>query len=176
MRGMLIASPRATLAALVPQPRGLRAPWGTLALMRDMIDRAKLDPQIINAAHSIVALTPERSPLHEIRALFDWVRERVRFTADVAGVETLAYPGFTLRRKSGDCDDQTALLCSLLESIGYPTRLVIAGYQPDDPSRWEHVYCQVFTGAEWIDCEPIERAGFLGYSYPDPVQLFIEQR
>ena len=158
---------------MVPQPGGLRAPFGTVQLMRGMIDRAKVDPEIIAAAHSIIAHTPERQPLHEINALFRWVSERVRYTADVVGVETLAYPGFTLRRKSGDCDDQTALLCALLESVGYPTRLVVTGYHP---GQWEHVYCQVYASGEWIDCEPIERGARLGYAYPEPSQIWIEPR
>ncbi|TXH48429.1 MAG: transglutaminase domain-containing protein [Desulfurellales bacterium] len=159
-------------STLAAAPGGRAAPFHTLRLMRDMIKRARVDPQVIQTAHSIVFLTPERAALHEIGAVFEWVRDCVRYTADVAGLETLAYPGLTLARRSGDCDDQTALLCSLLEAIGYPTRLVMAEYDSGD---WEHVYCQVLANGQWIDCDPIEREAGLGFSPPGASRLFIEE-
>ena len=167
---MFIASAPATLGATV---RTNGDPRQTVALMRDMIDRAKVDPAIISAAHSIVALTPEHDAAGELAALYRWARDRLRYVRDVAGVETLSYPGLVLRRQSGDCDDQTALLCALFESIGYPTRLVIAQY---DGPTFEHVYCQVWDGAQWVDCEPIERTAQLGQSYAGAVRLWIEPR
>lgn len=167
---MLIASAPALLGAVV---RTDGRPQSTVRLMRDMIDRAKLDPSIISAAHSIVLLTPERQPLHEVNAIYEWVRDRIRYVGDVHGVETLSYPALVMRRKTGDCDDQTMLLCALLESIGYPTRLVIAQYAGNG---FEHVYAQVFAGNQWLDCEPIERSGFVGYAYPDARQIWIEPR
>lgn len=141
--------------------------------MRSLIDAGKVQPDVINAAHSIVALTPEQVPPIEIRRIFDWTRSTVRYRRDVHGIETLATPSLTLRRRAGDCDDQTVLLCALLESIGHPTRLVLAAYGSE---AFEHVYCQVWDGSTWVDCEPIESCGFLGFAYPDPVRLWIEPR
>ena len=141
--------------------------------MRGLIDSAKIDPRIIAAAHNIVSLTPEKNHPAEVRALYDFVRQSIRYTADVNGVETLSNPAHVLLRRSGDCDDQTTLLCALFESIGYPTRLIIARY---DGETWEHVYCQVFVDGQWIDCEPIQRDAFLGYAYPGPSAIWIERR
>lgn len=167
---MFIASSPASLGASV---RTSGDPRQTLALMRQMIDRAKRDPAIISAAHSIVVLTPEHDAAGELAAVYQWVRDRVRYVRDVAGVETLSYPGLVMRRQSGDCDDQTALLCALFEAIGYPTRLVMAQY---DSTTYEHVYCQVWDGRQWVDCEPIERSARLGQSYANAVKLWIEPR
>ena len=158
-------------ATLAAAPSGAAGPHHTLRLMRDMIRRARLDPAIIQAAHSIIYLAPERDEYAEVCALYEWVRDHVRYVRDVAGVETLAYPVKTLQRLSGDCDDQTALLCSLAESVGYPTRLVMAAYQSSD---WEHVYCQIFARGEWINCDPIDRDYSLGSEPPNPLRVFIE--
>lgn len=167
---MLIANAPATFGALVPTDGRAQS---TVALMRDMIDRAKTDPAIISAAHSIVLLSPEMNGRHEVAAIYAWVRDRVKFVGDVFGVETLTNPALVLRRRSGDCDDQTMLLCALLESIGYCTRLVIAQYAGE---TFEHVYAQVLVNGQWLDCEPIERRGFVGYAYPDARAIWIEPR
>ncbi len=39
-------------------------------------------------------------------------------------IDFLQYPGETLKKKSGDCDDFVALYCSVLENIGIPTAFI----------------------------------------------------
>jgi hypothetical protein len=41
-------------------------------------------------------------------------------------VDTIYYPSQTLERRTGDCDDTTVLLASLLANVGVPTRFVDA--------------------------------------------------
>lgn len=41
-------------------------------------------------------------------------------------VDTIQYPRQTLHSRSGDCDDTSVLMASLLESVGIPTKLVDA--------------------------------------------------
>ncbi len=160
-----------TNAVLAAAPGGKAATFNTLRLMREAIKKAKVDPAIINAAHSIIFHTTERDSLGEVEAIFNFVRDSVRYVMDVHGVETLSYPVLTMQRRTGDCDDQTALLCALLESVGYPTRLVMTQYVTDD---FEHVYCQVLVDGVWLDLDPIERSAFVGYAPPNPVRTFIE--
>lgn len=154
-------------------PMGYAGAHNTLRIMREMIDKSRTDPAIIQAAHSIIFLTPERDELAEVSAIFEYVRDSIRYVADVAGVETLTAPPMVLQRRTGDCDDQTALLCALFESVGYPTRLVMAGYSS---AMFEHVYCQVFACGVWHDCDPIAREFVVGDSAADPVSVFIEPR
>jgi tetratricopeptide (TPR) repeat protein len=52
-------------------------------------------------------------------------------------VDTIHYPYQTLERRSGDCDDTTVLLASLLGNVGVPTKLV------DAPG---HIFLLVGTG------------------------------
>jgi transglutaminase-like putative cysteine protease len=139
-------------------------------MMRDAINAAKSDPAIINAAVSVVYLMPEKDEFSEARALFHYVQRHIRYVRDVHGLETLASPRLTLARMVGDCDDQTALLGAMLESVGIPTRLVMAAYTSED---FEHVYLQAFAGGEWHSCDPTEHNEF-GWEAPGAHKMFIE--
>lgn len=155
----------------VPLAYGSAGTMQTVRTMREMIDSGKRDPQVIRAATSIIYTTPERFEAGECGAVFDYVRDHVRYVRDVAGVETLAHPRITLERLSGDCDDQTALLGAMLEAVGYPTRLVVTAYQA--PQAWEHVFLQTLIDGQWIDCDPTERQP-MGYAPPNPAGIWIE--
>jgi hypothetical protein len=61
-------------------------------------------------------------------------------------VDTVRFARTTLYNRTGDCDDTTALLCSLLESAGIPTAVLTT------PG---HVFCAFNSG------EPAENARFL---------------
>lgn len=162
-------------ATLAPAPGGVAGIYNSARLMRDYVRTSKSDPVILSAASSIIFLTPERDQWSEVEALFNFVRDTIRYQRDVAGIETLTIPRVTLVREVGDCDDQVTLLCSLLESVGYPTRFVIAGYSG---AEFEHVYCQVFANGEWVNCDPTEFRGALyslGYAPPAPTIIEIER-
>lgn len=157
---------------LASAPNGDAAPYYTLRLMRDAIQRARVDPALIQSAHAIVYLAPERDQLAEARALFEYVRDSVRYVQDVYGLETLTEPQKVLLRLTGDCDDQTALLCALFESIGYPTRLVMGAFQSEE---FDHVYCQVNVNGIWYDADPIIREHELGDAPGIPFRLYVEE-
>lgn len=166
---------------LAPQPRlcatrrplsnGMRGVRQTVQVMREAVRQGRVDPAIRQAASTLIFLTPERSELDELNALFSFVRDRVRYVRDVHEVETISTAAKTLAGMIGDCDDQTILLAALCESVGYPTRFIVSGY--GDPGTLEHVYLQVFATDEWIDCDPTEPHP-LGWSASDPVTIFTE--
>ena len=159
-----------TLAAA---PNGTAGIMHTVRLIRQHIDNGKVDPDIIDTAIQIIFLTPEKDHCAEVEALHAFVRDSIRYVRDVVGVETLATPSVTLRRGVGDCDDQTALLGALVESVGYPTRLVMAAYQ--QPGVWEHIYLQAPCGGQWYDLDATEHYP-MGYAPPDALSLWIEPR
>lgn len=144
----------------------------TLAHMRRLVREYRTHPDIRRAATSILFLTPDRYGIARPVALFEWVREHVRYVPDVLDVETLASPVITLRSMFGDCDDQATLLATLFEAVGYPTRFVVAAYS--DPSVMEHVYLQVAVDGQWFDCDPTEPLPF-GIAPPDPLAVYIER-
>jgi len=135
-------------------PDGEAGIFTSLRIMRRMIDQYKADPLIREAAIRVAFLTPQHDEVGEIEAVFTFVRDHIRYIKDVYNVETIATPDKTLALQVGDCDDQVVLLCSLLESIGYQTKMVIESYGAD--AGWEHVYCQVCLEGTWIALDPTE--------------------
>jgi transglutaminase-like putative cysteine protease len=169
---MRLASTPSFCAFIEYAPSGKAQVWDTLRRMREIIKQSRVDPNVIRAAVAITHTTPERDSVSQIRALHEYVRDQIRYVLDVHQVETLADPATTLRRRVGDCDDQATLLCSMAESIGYPSRLVVAGYS--DASSFEHVYCQLLGDGIWWDCDPTERGLNFGEAPEMPLALFIE--
>lgn len=155
-----------------PLSDGVRGIRQTLSAMRALVRRFKASPMIRQCATSVVFLVPEKNELAEIEALFQYVRDTVRYTRDIHDVETLSTPEKTLAGRFGDCDDQVTLLCTLLESAGYPTRFVIAAY--NGTGEYSHVYCQCFDGDDWIDLDPTEMHP-AGWAPPNPSSLAFEE-
>lgn len=116
------------------------------------------------AALQIVEGLPQRDWIAEIRALHEFVRDRIRYVKDINDVETLQAPERTLQFKQGDCDDKAMLLGSLLTSINHPSRLHAVGFHR--PGFFSHVYAESriwttdpVTGARrqrWIALETTE--------------------
>ena len=86
----------------------------------------------------------------EVRALFDWVRGNIRYTRDIFRVELLHSARRMLELRAGDCDDMTILLGAMLMSTGYPVRIVLAGFRPDRPKSYSHVYLEVNVRGRWV--------------------------
>jgi transglutaminase-like putative cysteine protease len=156
-------------------PVGEAGTFHTLRVMRAMVNAAKVDPEVIERAVRIIFDEPQHDQLAEITAIFHFVRGRIRYVRDVAGVETLADPRTTLKRLVGDCDDQATLLAALLESVGYSTRFVLGAYASQE---FEHVFTQVLltdgVNSEWINADTIFNVP-LGWSAPNPLRLFYEK-
>ena len=97
------------------------------------------------------------------------------FSKNKNQVDYIQYPRDTLRFKTGDCDDLTVLLCSLMENLGIETALAtvpghifllfntgVAADRSDDISteKWRFT---VLEGTVWI---PVE-ATYLGRPFTD---------
>jgi transglutaminase-like putative cysteine protease len=144
----------------------------TIRAMRKLVQQYRTDIGIRQAASQAVFLTPQKNDYAEIEAVFHLVQQGIRYCKDIHQVETLSTPTMTLAQRLGDCDDQATLLATLLESIGYPTRFVIAAYQ--QPGMYEHVYIQVYCHGQWLDLDPTEQQG-IGWSPPGAVSIAVEQ-
>lgn len=143
----------------------------TLHQMRRFVNAYKTNTQIRNTALTATFLTQEKFTESECEAVFSWVQKNIRYVGDVYGVETLSTPTVTLQTMQGDCDDQSCLLACLFESIGHPTRFVVADYSG---GGFEHVYLQVLCNGQWVDCDPTEHNEF-GWCPPGAVDIAIEK-
>lgn len=143
--------------------------------IRALVEQAKRDPWVRERAAQVVAHVEQKDTRGEIAAVFDFVRDRVRYLRDpysAQGLELFTTPRRMLEdidrgTASGDCDDHVILASALLESIGYRTRYRIGGMPPD---RYRHIWLEVDdpkTG--WIPLELTAKGEGLGF---DPSSRF----
>ncbi len=137
----------------------------TLALMRRLVRTYRTSPVIRQLATDIVGGTQQKNGGAEIAAIQNWVRNNIRYTMDVNGVETIQTPEALLTSMHGDCDDQSMLVAALAESIGYSTRFAAVAFSPDN---FEHVFAEVLLGTRWVPVETTENVS-LGWYPPDTV-------
>ena len=88
--------------------------------------------------------------LAEIKALFEWVQQHIRYTKDTFQVEVLHSAKRMLELRAGDCDDMAILLGAMLEAIGHPVRLALSGPNPFRQDLFTHIYLEVFHKGRWI--------------------------
>jgi transglutaminase-like putative cysteine protease len=155
----------AARGTLAPGAQGTKQ---TLGIMRQlalegsrMLDVRETAIRILKAAH-----VAPRDYLGEIRALFQFVRDQVRYTRDVAGVETLQSPRYTLKALVGDCDDKSVLLAALLRSVGHPAELGFRAIAVAPGGPYQHVYVVAGLGGRRIPLDPTNQNGGLGWEFP----------
>lgn len=170
----MFIQPEAQLSAVtVSIPDGVAGIQQTVRLMRASVRKYRADPNIRARALSLVQLIPQLDTYAEMRALFEFVRDRIRYTGDVLDVETLTTPDRTLSTGAGDCDDKAVLLASLLESIGIPTRFVTTGYSL--PGVFEHVYVEaMLSNGAFISLDCSDANFSFGWEAPAPIAYWAE--
>jgi transglutaminase-like putative cysteine protease len=135
-------------------PNGKAGTLATLKIMRGLVRRYKTAPAIRTLAQTLTRNIPQKNYTREVDKLFRLVRDKVRYVKDVAGVETIQTPIQTLKLGSGDCDDKSTLIASLLESIGHPTRFVAVSF---NGIGFSHVFVQTKIGPKWVSLETTEK-------------------
>lgn len=143
-------APRPMTLGTVPSgPAGIAA---TLKIMKRLALQFKKDAGVREVAGSLVRDLPQYDTMGEIRALHAFVRDSIRYTGDIRGVETLQTPKATLELGVGDCDDKSLLLAALLLSINRPARFVAVGLNGGGLS---HVLVETRFGKSWMPLETI---------------------
>lgn len=160
------------LATSLPIGNGLGGMLDTVRVMRQLARQGSRSMRVRAAATQVVYMQPERSDVHEVQSIFDYVRDHIRYIRDPLFYEAVATPDQVLSLGYGDCDDKATLLAAMLESVGYLSRFVVTGY--NDPETPEHVYLQVLIRGQWIDADPTEHKP-LGYAPPNPVFYWTEK-
>ena len=159
-----------TLAAIPGGTNGVRA---TLATMVRLTRTGRRDVGIVQLARSIALPVPARDYRGEVQACLTWVKLHIRYVADPRDVESVASPDATLKMQSGDCDDMSVLLASLLEAIGHRTRFVAFAYNTTD-EPYSHVLCQTLLGAGvWVTLDPTISTSTIGWTPPGATRGMI---
>lgn len=134
--------------------------------MRDLVNRYKRHDAVRSAALDLVRSLPPKDYAREVNAIFTFVRDRIRYTKDVNGVETVQTPPATLELEAGDCDDKATLLAAMLESVGHPTRFVAVGYT--GPDTFQHVYVETYVGRRWVPLDATMTGAPVGWQPKPP--------
>lgn len=150
-------------------PDGKAGIVATLKIMRALVKKSKTSLPVRSLALDIVAHLPPKAYGQEAASVHDWVRDNIRFVRDVTDVETLHDAERVLEFGQGDCDDKSILYCSLMESIGHPTRFCAVGFAPDD---YEHVYSETRIGQRWVPSDTTEMRPF-GWRPPGTLSSLI---
>jgi transglutaminase-like putative cysteine protease len=160
---------RATLRHMVKIARSFLKPS---SLNKSAIDSLML---VRFTAQRAVQQCDEKNYLAEVSTLHRLVRDEVRYVRDHLTAELLQYPDKTLLLGSGDCDDKSLLLCTLVHCIGYPSRFCAIAV--NDEPEFSHVSAQVLVdGRGWMNAEtiPIDDNGTkveLGWFPPDATNV-----
>lgn len=115
--------------------------------LRKRVDADKRDPRIYAFVRNATSkkcgnrwCINEKDNLSEAKAIFAAIRQNVRYTSDIAGVDTYQNPTRTLALRSGDCDDYSTLTCASLLSAGIPCRFKVI--RTRGANDWNHIYAQ----------------------------------
>lgn len=163
-RDMFPAPSEAPESELRGIPSGFAGIAATLDYMVALTRRWRTDLRMRRLAESLVAGVQSKSWLREAQAIYDWVHGTVRYTGDVADVETVKTPWALVTSPFGDCDDMSVLAGTLLSTLGHPVRYVAVSTQPG--VEQDHVFVETRIGKRWIALDATESYG-LGWA-PEP--------
>lgn len=104
----------------------------------------------------------------EAKALFEWVRDNIKWIRDVRGFETLQFPQRTIAFGAGDCDDLSIVLATFAISIGIPTKFRAIGANPAKRNQFTHVYVMLDPAGngKWIAADPTVKTAAFGWESP----------
>lgn len=125
-----------------------------------------------NQALAIVRGVRQKDFRGEVEAVYEWVRDNIRFVRDIRGIETVATPQRTLEIGQGDCDDISVLISALLESLSFQTRFLAVGFRPGELS---HVLTEVRLGKWWVPLETTVDGSYIGW-YPPRIRESMIQK
>lgn len=121
-----------------------------IATIQLLIEKSIQDPEMRKLALQVTSRCPERDQRCEAEAVYHAIKQRIRYTGDVAPIyfsETDTVEGVDLyqsaRRtwqdmRGGDCDDQAILGATLLALNGIEPILRVVR-QKNDPD-WSHIF------------------------------------
>lgn len=117
-------------------------------LIQEMVEKSVHDPRVKQIATQVIRQCRSRDNLCEAKAIYEAVRQRVRYIGDIAPIkmktgeiepiDTFQSAYRTWEFGAGDCDDHSILIASMLSVIGIPARLRVTA--PTKFSDWAHIY------------------------------------
>ncbi|MGE3854458.1 MAG: transglutaminase domain-containing protein [Planctomycetota bacterium] len=153
-----------------------------LAHIMRLIREGSHHPHVVETARRIVSNVPDKDDVGEIRAVWDWLRENVRYVRDPIGMEVMQtahrmlsptelLPDEIAKRlpppsKAGDCDEMGAVLAgALLRAIGYTVRIALWA---KPRGAWQHIFTLAYAPQHkgWLPVDPTMKDKPFGWLPP----------
>jgi len=133
-------------------PEGYLGTLRTVEYIKELIRHGAKDFRVRQTAIDILRqrCVKAKDYAGEIKALFEWVQQNIRYTKDTFRLEVLHSARRMLELRAGDCDDFSILLGAMLEAIGHPVRLVLTGPDPRRMDLFSHIYVEAYCKGRWI--------------------------
>lgn len=156
-----------------PLPSGDAGVRKTLAAMIRLADQGSRDLDVRNAVIRAVSMVPPHNIPRQVRAWFEFVRDRIYFLHDPHGTEWLQSPRVTLQAGAGDCDDRAVLLAAGLRAFGVPAMFKVVAVDRRRPGSMSHVYVVANLGGRQIALDPTYGQNNLGDEPPRPSRTWM---
>lgn len=98
------------------------------------------NPQVLFIARRVTQACRGRDGMCELQAIYRFVVENVRYTGDVAKVDTFSGPLRTLQMGGEDCDGHSLINAALAIANGFSAKVRITSNRG---ASWDHIYCMV---------------------------------
>jgi transglutaminase-like putative cysteine protease len=103
------------------------------------------NPFLYEKAKKITEAYVEKDYIYKICALFDYLYKKWNYSSDPGGMEYFEKAGVSVFTMSGDCDDYSILLVSMIKSLGGDGRIIcVSG----------HAYPELYLGKDLSDEVP----------------------
>ena len=146
-----------------PLAPGVAGTEQTLRRMAEFVRRDARDLELRKVAARVVAGCPGHDFEGEVKALFEYVRDRITYRRDPVSAEMVQDARGTLAAGVGDCDDKATLLSTLLATLGHRSRFRVLAFRETQPVNWQHVLLEVeLRGRGWIPLDPTPERSQLG--------------
>lgn len=147
---------------------------GTEATIRVMAELAASpseggrDPEIVALARKIVEGIPSKDYLGELNAIFNFVKENVRYVQDPRGLEHVETPRRTLLvTGQEDCDGHATCLAALAIALNHGVAFRTLAADRSRPGEWSHVYAVLGyrdrQGVHWYAADTTQAESSLGW-------------
>jgi hypothetical protein len=118
----------------------------TIERMHELVKKCKTSWPMILLATKITKSCPARAYVCAAQAIYDYVKNNIKYVKDPNGVELVQSPLVTIgQRRAGDCDDAGMCVAALAGAIGMPYAFRTVKADVMRPDEYSHVYCVVFV-------------------------------
>lgn len=147
----------------------------TMKIMWDLALFGCKIPEIISLSREIVFHLPnnnnKKAFAGEVKAVFDFVKNNIRYTRDIQNIETLQSPEWTLHYMQGDCDDFAILIASLLLCLDHQVQFVAIALPEQSGGKFCHVFTETLIGRQWVALDATVPDKPMGYVHPNAIRL-----